>query len=668
MLTTDDLRSPVFDRLTGRLEPKLTHPTATAFDFDDWRRIIAEDNLGARDLDLLNAARYLAEYFKGVRMGLLADALNGMSGEQVLELAMINANRIWSMLRWNFLQGLPSAEDGMQFIPALGKREIPMGPNGAMLNPDDANNALTDSLPYWFAEASKANGAGVKLDSDAMAEALRWGHVATNLMQVFKSVWQQVLWEPYGFDFDETLARTIPRRQGDLSRWRAWAWREHTLTGQASLLDRNIERGIKDLEPILPLTAVAVGVDGIVVGSPGRISVAAHRTEFDTIKSSYLVPFLYDQIGATPSVTIELLVRAVCVLRDLVLLRLPHEIDPAQLDQADPGDLACAFERDQIVDLLASALVVDREAASVCVDELSVDPFGPLNTVFTLGLWHRPLVRSRDGATIMIAAGALVWGSPIRRVERWLQHKAGKNDLSKTSTGKRYEKALQTALTERIEKNALLLEVKRGVSFVPGKKADEEIDLLIRIGSTVVVGEIKCLLFPAEPIDRADYVRKLEYACTQASRKAQSLRIDPSPLIARFGAEAGECRLVPLVIVNQSNGIEWQYDDCAITDARFLKLFCASGSFVFGGKLHNEPERDPELFARTMYEDATGAEAAIPGIFLRIPGMDPFRDSVSWGQSDIPLPHNHLLRLNVAQDDADAYIATMSQLLGSDNF
>ncbi len=666
MLTTDQLRSPVFDRLTDRLAPKLTHPTAAAFDFDDWGRIILDDELGVRDVDLLKAAQYLAECLKGVR-NLLSDALGKMSGEQMLELAMINANRIWNTMRWKLVQAMPSSEDGAQFITALGKLGVSMGPNGEKLNPDDANNALTDSLPYWFAEAAKADGSGIELDRDAMAEALRWGHVAANLMQVFKSVWQQVLWEPYGFDFDETMAETIPRRRGDLLRWKAWAWREQTLISQSPLLDRNLERGIVDLEPILPLTAVAVGPGGISVGSPDRISAATHRTELDTIRASYLAPFLSDRIGAEPGVTVELLVRAVCVLQDLVSLRLPRNIDPARLDEGDPSDLACAFDRGQIVDLLSSALAVDRETASACVEEMSVDPFGSLNSVFTLGLWHRPLVRSRDGATIMIAAGALVWGSPIRRVERWLQRKAGKNDLSKTSTGKRHEKALQGALTERIERNALLANVAKGVSFVPGKKADEEIDLLIRIGSTIIVGEIKCLLSPAEPIDRADYVRKLEDACAQASRKAGSLRIDPSPLIARFGADAGECRLVPLVIVNQSNGVEWEYDDCAITDARFLKLFCGGGSFVFGGKLHSDPGKDPELFERTIYEDATGAEAAIPGIFLRMPGMDPFRDSVAWGQSDIPLPYNHFLRLNVARDDVEAYIATMGQLLGDNN-
>ncbi len=39
-----------------------------------------------------------------------------------------------------------------------------MGQGGALLNPDDANNALIDSLPYWFAEAVKADGSGGGLD------------------------------------------------------------------------------------------------------------------------------------------------------------------------------------------------------------------------------------------------------------------------------------------------------------------------------------------------------------------------------------------------------------------------------------------------------------------------------------------------------------------------
>jgi len=37
MLTTEQLHSPVFNRLTGRLMPKLTHPTARSFEIQDWK-------------------------------------------------------------------------------------------------------------------------------------------------------------------------------------------------------------------------------------------------------------------------------------------------------------------------------------------------------------------------------------------------------------------------------------------------------------------------------------------------------------------------------------------------------------------------------------------------------------------------------------------------------
>lgn len=49
MLTTAQLRSAVFDRLTGRRQPKLEHPTSAKFDLQEWAETIADDDLGERN-------------------------------------------------------------------------------------------------------------------------------------------------------------------------------------------------------------------------------------------------------------------------------------------------------------------------------------------------------------------------------------------------------------------------------------------------------------------------------------------------------------------------------------------------------------------------------------------------------------------------------------------
>lgn len=663
MLTTAQLRCPLFDRLTGRLAPALPHPTAKAFDRKVWREVIKDDLLGQRDEDLAKAAIYVGGALEAIRRDLLEDLFDGLSGDQLVELAVANANRGWNVFRWQLDQALPKPDGEMRYIPALGREGIPVGPDGALMSVDDVNNAVIDALPYWFAEVAQAADQPKELDFEATRELIHRGHFVTNPMQVFRSIWQEVLWEPWRFDFDNSTAVLAPRQPDDLARWRAWDWREQTLVGQSSLLSRNLEKDIDDLELAIPLTAVAIGSDGIEVGAPGNQTASEHRSALENLQKSYVGAFLEEALGDDERLTVPLLEKAVCVLQDLVMLRLPRGVDPATLDDSDPRQFACAFPREHLSGLLQSTLGIDDSLASACLDQLTANPFANLGELFTAGLWHRPLVRSKDGGTIMLVAGALVWGSPLRRVERWLQKGSG-GDLSKTPAGIRYEAALRAALAEAIAENPILAGTVTAVSSIPAGQAGEEIDLLLRIGSTIIVGEVKCLVGPAEPIDRHNYVRKLEGACAQAARKTQWLFDHPAELVARLGAEAETCRLQPLVVVNQSNGVEWEYDGCPITDARFLELFLGDGDYVFGGKLYNEPGRPPDLYLRTLYRSAEEAEAAIPGIFRRIPGMDPFRDSIRWGENIMPLPAGRSLRLAVPEQDAEAYIARMKELLG----
>ncbi len=120
----------------------------------------------------------------------------------------------------------------------------------------------------------------------------------------------------------------------------------------------------------------------------------------------------------------------------------------------------------------------------------------------------------------------------------------------------------------------------------------------------------------------------------------------------------------PLVVLNQSHGIEWEYHSSPITDARFLELFVSRGEMIIAGLLYGEPGKPPEFFTRTLYSDAAKAQDEIPGIFLKMPGMDPFRDSISWEVINTPLGEGKTFRTMVARQDIDAHFEAMNDMLG----
>lgn len=659
MLTTVQIDSAFFRRLTGRLKPKLVHPTAKAFDLREWREVTKEDAVTTRDEVLLRTAAMIGMQMKVLREKYIGPMFGTLSRSRIVGLAVADANRAWSILRWKAHQALAEAgaAGGPGYFSVIGQIGIPVGPDGAMVTPADANNASVDSVPHWFAVAADApaedGAAEVGLET-LMVRA----QMAFNLEHAYRDVWQEVLWEPWGFAEDEQAVRLDPERPADMGRWRAWDWREQSLAMQGPIFSRNVERGAPDLAVPLARTAGLDGDGGAVAVEPTAEQSAAHRSAFEIIEKSYVADFLDQDVGGVAGMTPRLLEGVVCVLQDLLKALLPGDVDPATFEITDVDRLRCSRPRAELSALVAETLGIGDELADACLVLLSADPFGPLGPLFTTGLWHRPLVASQDGQELMIVAGALMWGSPVRRAERWLQT-GGSADLSRTNNGLRFEAEYRARIDTAIRDNGVLVPTSSGVASIAAGQAAEEIDLLFRIGSTVVVGEVKCLLAPSEAIERYDYIRKLEEACDQAVRKAEWLAAHPEEAADRVGTGDGKLVIMPLVVVNQSNGVEWNYEGCAVTDTRFLELFLSAGSYNSAAALFCEEGRDPVVFTRELYADAAAAEAALGVIFHAIPGMDPFRDSIAWGETVIPLCDGRRLHMGHPTMDVAAYIAKM---------
>lgn len=129
----------------------------------------------------------------------------------------------------------------------------------------------------------------------------------------------------------------------------------------------------------------------------------------------------------------------------------------------------------ELLALLVDTLMIQGPLAEACLYFFSVDPFGALVPLFATGLWHRPLVASRDGQELMLVASALVWGSLIRRAERWLQI-GGSAELSGTNNYLRFEAAYRERLDVALRRNTILADASSGVASIAAGQPDEEID------------------------------------------------------------------------------------------------------------------------------------------------------------------------------------------------
>ncbi|MGV7120302.1 hypothetical protein [Sphingopyxis sp. 550A] len=660
MLSTLLLDCVLFRRLTGRLQPKLVHPTARAFRFEEWQRIAADDALDTRDLTIARVARLIGANLGVLRTNYLAPLFEGVARETIINLAVADANRAWVILRRQHNEAVATAMASGRpgYYSSLGEIGVATAGGGPEIPIDQANNNLIDTLPHWFGIAAEAppepGTPTLPLDQIALRAQLM-----LNLEHSYRHIWQEVLWEPWHLVETEDRLHLVALFPEDMGRWQAWEHRDKALAAQYSLVARNLERHLGLAVTRLPRTVVGADETGALrLGTPTAEQAELHRSMLEVVEDSYLGLFFDQQIGPVPGLTPRLLESAICILQDALHVLLPDDLDPATFASDYHEMLRCALDRDAVLRLLIDALAINPALADAVLGVLAVDPIGALKQLFVTGLWHRPLIATADGK-LMPVAGALMWGSPLRRTERWLQD-AGGPDLSTTSFGLRFEADYRDRLATALSANDILAP-ESGLSSIAAGEAGEEIDLLVRVGSTCIVGEIKCLVCPSEPNDRFDYLRKLEDACKQAQRKARWIERHPEEAVKRIGVATTAMRIVPLVLVNQSNGIEWAFDDCLVTDTRFLELFLAGGEFSSGAALFNENSgQTPVYVPRRLYRDAREAEAMLPAIFAAIPGMDPFRDAVRWVDMPVPSMGERRLFMQFPMMDVEAYEANMA--------
>jgi hypothetical protein len=664
MLGSSAVRSLIFDRITGRTKPKLAPPTSADFNAEDWKEFAFKpEEQVRRDVDLTVAALLIGPSVHLLRSKYLTRIFGPLSQSQVVTFAVADANRAWSILRTksNVAQRDHASKSDALFTSGIGQHRLDLGPMSLSGGSDVLNTTVVDCLPHWFAVARSAGEAFYDDDFDYSNAGLK-AQFALSLEHAFKEVWLQVLWEPWNLNLTSQGWRVEPAVPSDRERWAAWAWRDSDLMGQAALhrvhFDRHSNTGAK-----AHLIKTAVGVSGsadklkIEIGTPSQEQTSGHAMSIVTMESSYLGAFVDDPIRPSEiELTPRRLELVVCVLKDLAHLMLPEDADVEYKTAEDIERLSCRVPYVEVATLVSQALSITLDEAKVCLECLISRPIAGLSAIFKNGLWHRPLVLSPDDVSVQFVLGALVWGNPVRRLERWLQDGVGDtSDMSGTSLGLKYEDSVRKLLSAALSKNDLLAPVSSAVSYIGPGKCAEEIDVILRIGSSVLVLEVKCFLAPTEPMERHNYLRKLEKACEQASRKANWLEQNVEEVVSRLGELPKEPKFIPLVVLNQGNGAGYACGNCVAVDARFLALYLSGGEYVSGGAVEFETGRLGYEHTR-LYETAGEAEARMVETFESHPGVAKYLDAILWDISKIPLADGTELIMSIPSPDIDAFI------------
>jgi len=131
--------------------------------------------------------------------------------------------------------------------------------------------------------------------------------------------------------------------------------------------------------------------------------------------------------------------------------------------------------------------------------------------------WIKPLI-PLDREFFCFLVPSLIITNRIRLIESWMRE--GGLDLGKR--GNAFEDYVQQEICKYSKASKHMSNTFVSLKSIRLSIADQEeqIDFIWIIGSLILIGEIKCSLFPTSPIEFHNFFDLLDFASSQAKRKA----------------------------------------------------------------------------------------------------------------------------------------------------
>ncbi|AVY95267.1 hypothetical protein DAI18_15395 [Microvirgula aerodenitrificans] len=244
-------------------------------------------------------------------------------------------------------------------------------------------------------------------------------------------------------------------------------------------------------------------------------------------------------------------------------------------------------------------------------------------------IWDSPLVPVGSKVVAPVFA-AIVHPNLRRLVDIWMR----RGGLDLKDRGNPFEAHIRSKMVAAINASPVLAGkavcIADNYVFSPSAGQSEQIDLIIVLGSTVLVGESKCILEPTDAKALAMHQRTVLGAADQALRKSKALTDNRSDFVtdvARLGITLHEdFEVVPLVVVSTSTHVGVPAKGVPVVD-----------EYILGKYLEGELEDAcldminlavAKRIKQVFYSDVAEAEARLAAYLAAPPHIQRLRDGV----------------------------------------
>ena len=261
-------------------------------------------------------------------------------------------------------------------------------------------------------------------------------------------------------------------------------------------------------------------------------------------------------------------------------------------------DFAPLFDERELVGALAAALSIDLRMAAIALEVFIFE--GKVRAA--LDLWNAPFVRVAPNK-LTVVVEALRSPNLLRSLEKWAVY----GGLDLTARGVPFENHVRRRLLEGCR--LANVQVHPTSAWIAGavRAEREQIDLVVRIGSTVLLGEVKCSITPTAPMEFHNYNKVLDSAADQILRKSAFVKRHWSELVAVTGWEIPETsRVIEVIVTNQPYGAGRTVRGVPVIDQLILNRYFDEGRLQQWVRL--EPEAilsaDKETIFYSSLEEA----------------------------------------------------------------
>ena len=636
----------LFDAATKR--KGLPGPNARAFDPIAWTNA-TKQGVEKRDAELFLAAVYFGVEFSAVRQTLSntfrkIDTVDAV--DLVIAVLNLSANSVREEVKAKLAAVVADGSPG--YLGDDGSVRLDNA-NGQTSDVDGVIEILVDSMPNLLFHATDAKAEQRSSDREGALASAGGLKFFGSLERALNDCWKAVLWEGATLaKGEETAFELHPVDKPSAARWLAWQQRWHMRQLREISLLAGARMVIDDRSEVSPLLGRSVVEIEQSAEAKLRYVVDAARCNGDTqflengaIEGSYLRPFLDERIPTQRNgqLTYRDLWQAWWILRDSVELLLerwtPHDLGR----WADVLDATLRFPLDALEEAVSEALGWSSDDAEFALSVFTTDPTtGDKGDLFTKGVWGRPIVRIGDEREARVVLAAMN-PNPVLMMQRWLERTGydleGAVEAKTKERGRIFETEVRKAFSKALHSNGLVTEYGVATLDVDG---GEQIDALIRIGSTIVVGEIKCLNVPFDSIDRYNHLRKIGDAAAQALRKAHWCGECREKVLDALNIPESErerdWRFTPLVILNTPYGCGLVHDQCPVTDVDWLEAVLSANDVVLNGMF--ERGKGASLPSIDIYTDQQDLEVRFPEIVTSPPSLKQELDRIDWYPRRIP--------------------------------